>query len=490
MNVRVGARLHTTRANADGAWALPVPLAPGWNKLTLAQVSDSAVGGAWSESCLSNEIDFGVVQLGGPVVTVPLDITDDAVGPQGKVITFDVTAADAAGAPVAVDCTPASGSTFPVGRTAVLCTATDPTTGAIGLGELAVTIIDGPPTIFGSDFTAEADQPHGRMVDSYPILAQDAVDKDLLLECTPTTPNLFLLDETTPVMCTVTDHTGQSASTNFTVKIQDTTAPTLCPLPDILVGTNAGAGAIVNYATCANDIVDGDTTVVCDHGSGSFFSFGDTKVTCHTEDAHHNRSEASFFVRVGDTTPPVLALPGVVTAIATSKNGARVNYTVTAVDNIDPMPKVKCNPPSGAQFPIGSSTVTCTATDASGNASQGTFKVRVIVKWSGLLPPIPADGTGVFEQSSTIPTMFALTGESAPICDLVARLYVAPVDAAGHVGAEKPAKSRPPGTGNTFKFTSPNYLENLDTTQRAVGRWQLRVDLGDGEQHPTLLRLR
>ena len=112
------------------------------------------------------------------------------------------------------------------------------------------------------------------------------------------------------------------------------------------------------------------------------------------------------------------------------------------------------------------------------------------MKWSGLLPPIPADGKGVFNKGSTIPVMFTLTGESATVCDLVARLYIAPVDAAGHVGAEKPAKSRPPGTGNTFAVTGPDYHLNLDTTAMSVGKWQLRVDLGDGEPHPTLITLR
>ena len=114
----------------------------------------------------------------------------------------------------------------------------------------------------------------------------------------------------------------------------------------------------------------------------------------------------------------------------------------------------------------------------------------MIVKWSGLLPPIPADGTGVFNQGSTIPTMFSLIGESANICDLTARLYVAPVDARGNVGPEKPAKSRPPGKNNVFAITGANYHLNLDTGPMAVGKWQLRVDLGDDEPHPTLITLR
>jgi len=239
-----------------------------------------------------------------------------------------------------------------------------------------------------------------------------------------------------------------------------------------------------------DDIVDGTVPVKCDHDSGSFFPFGTTTVTCEAKDTRGNKATDSFDVSVGDTIPPVLKLPDVVTAFATSKLGARVNYTVTATDNVDPNPTVKCKPPSGSQFPIGSSTVTCTATDASGNTSQGTFKVRVLVKWSGLLPPIPSDGTGVFNRGSTIPTKFQLVDPSDGICDLVARLFIAPVDAAGNVGPEKPAKSRPPGSGNTFANTGSTYHLNLDTTSMAVGKWQLRVDLGDGEPHPTSITLR
>jgi streptogramin lyase len=80
---------------------------------------------------------------------------------------------------------------------------------------------------------------------------------------------------------------------------------------------------------------------------------------------------------VNDTVPPVLTLPGNITMDATSPAGAAVNYTVTAKDNADPDPKVSCTPP-GATFPIGTTTVTCTATDASGNSSTpGSFTVTV-----------------------------------------------------------------------------------------------------------------
>jgi hypothetical protein len=114
----------------------------------------------------------------------------------------------------------------------------------------------------------------------------------------------------------------------------------------------------------------------------------------------------------------------------------------------------------------------------------------VIVAYGGLEPPIPNDGTGVFKQGSTIPVKFTLIPPSDGIGDLLARLYVAPIDAAGNVGPEKPAKGHGVSSGNVFSPTGNHYQLNMDTGTMAVGRWQLRVDLGDLEQHTTPITLR
>jgi hypothetical protein len=51
---------------------------------------------------------------------------------------------------------------------------------------------------------------------------------------------------------------------------------------------------------------------------------------------------------------------------------------VTATDNCDPHVKVVCTPRSGSNMGLGVHTVTCTATDASGNQSSGSFTVTVL----------------------------------------------------------------------------------------------------------------
>ena len=80
---------------------------------------------------------------------------------------------------------------------------------------------------------------------------------------------------------------------------------------------------------------------------------------------------------VADTSPPVLTVPTAVTADATSPQGAVVFYQASATDNVDPDPVVACAPPSGSTFPIGTTTVTCTATDAAGNSASATFQVTI-----------------------------------------------------------------------------------------------------------------
>jgi len=80
-----------------------------------------------------------------------------------------------------------------------------------------------------------------------------------------------------------------------------------------------------------------------------------------------------------DSVPPVLDCPASVTVTDRlgSSAGEVVTFTVTATDGADPAPSIVCLPPSGSFFPRGTTLVTCTATDASGNQSTCEFAVTV-----------------------------------------------------------------------------------------------------------------
>ncbi|HST20822.1 MAG TPA: HYR domain-containing protein, partial [Blastocatellia bacterium] len=79
-----------------------------------------------------------------------------------------------------------------------------------------------------------------------------------------------------------------------------------------------------------------------------------------------------------DTQPPVITCPPNQTVVTANVNDpcVVVNFTTTASDNC-PGVVVVCNPPSGSCFPVGVTTVTCTATDASGNTATCSFTVSV-----------------------------------------------------------------------------------------------------------------
>jgi len=78
-----------------------------------------------------------------------------------------------------------------------------------------------------------------------------------------------------------------------------------------------------------------------------------------------------------DLLPPVITVADVV-ANATGPTGAVVTYGVSVSDDRDPSPILTCSPSSGSLFPIGTTTVTCTATDNAGNTSTATFTVTVL----------------------------------------------------------------------------------------------------------------
>jgi Tol biopolymer transport system component len=70
--------------------------------------------------------DWGADTTAPTFSNVPAPLTQEASGPSGAEITYDEpTATDRVDGSVAVECSPASGSTFPLGTTEVTCTARD-----------------------------------------------------------------------------------------------------------------------------------------------------------------------------------------------------------------------------------------------------------------------------------------------------------------------------------------------------------------------------
>ena len=79
-----------------------------------------------------------------------------------------------------------------------------------------------------------------------------------------------------------------------------------------------------------------------------------------------------------DTTPPVLAVPEDITDQLSSRDATvRMTYRVGVQDDTDSRPKTSCSPRSGSRFPVGTTKVTCSATDKAGNRARDSFRITV-----------------------------------------------------------------------------------------------------------------
>lgn len=271
----------------------------------------------------------------------------------------------------------------------------------------------------------------------------------------------------------------------------DTTAPVISVPSNVTAEATSGAGATVTFSASAVDAVDGVRSVNCVPASGSVFPVATTAVACSSSDVAGNTGTASFTVTVQDTTAPTLTVPADQTAIATSTAGAAVDYpAATATDLVDGDVTPSCSPASGSTFALGTTTVTCTATDAAGNASSGSFTVNVSYEWSGVLSPVNADGTSVFRFGSTVPVKFRLAGASAGIVDATARIYLSRLSGSVQGTELEAASTSQATTGNLFRYTDGQYAFNLTTKTLEAGTWRLRIDLGDGVAHSVNISLR
>ncbi len=179
-------------------------------------------------------------------------------------------------------------------------------------------------------------------------------------------------------MYAASDGTDNSPAADVVIKVVDATKPVLS-LPAAITAEAAGAaGARVSYTATATDNVDGALTPSCTPAGGGTFALGTTRVACTVSDAAGNTATGSFDVKVQDTTAPTLVVPAQPLATTSSSPaGTAVSYGVTATDAVDAAPRISCTAGSGSLFAPGTTHVSCTATDASGNSTTNSFDVVV-----------------------------------------------------------------------------------------------------------------
>ena len=117
-----------------------------------------------------------------------------------------------------------------------------------------------------------------------------------------------------------------------------------------------------------------------------------------------------------DTTDPTVNVPSNITNSTSNSAGGIGSFTVTASDNYGVTSGPTCSPPSGSNFPVGTTTVTCTATDAAGNVGTGTFTITIVAPGGDTTPPtitVPASWTNSTTSASGLWQSLQLTALEA-----------------------------------------------------------------------------
>lgn len=300
----------------------------------------------------------------------------------GAAVTYTAPADIQGCPPATVTCTPAPNSVFPIGTTTVICV------GANGVApndtcRFTVTVSDTQkPALHILTVSPIYNTPAQC---SAPALYSDSVSDNCpgaTIACVPP-PNTILPVGATPVKCTAADVHGNTDSVSFTITVADSQKPSITCHNDTTVANDHGlCSAVVGFNQPAvSDNCPGVGAPTCNPPSGTAFPKGSNTVTCSVTDAHNNTGTCTFHVTVTDTEKPVLsACPRDTTVSTGNPSGAVVTYQApSATDNCQSdLSAVACNPASGSTFPVGTTTVTCSVSDRSGNSATCSFHVDVV----------------------------------------------------------------------------------------------------------------
>jgi parallel beta-helix repeat protein len=194
----------------------------------------------------------------------------------------------------------------------------------------------------------------------------------LVVNVNPGTPGGTVISSTATVDSSTSDPNSLNNSANAMATVAGGSCTITCPA-DVTVNSGAAqCGANVNYPSPTLNGSCGQVT--CAPPAGSFFPRGSTNVKCDIGGG----PSCSFIVTVVDNTPPAISCPPSIT-VGTSpgKNFAVVDYPIATATDACGVANVVCLPPSGSTFPLGISTVNCSARDVANNTANCSFTVTV-----------------------------------------------------------------------------------------------------------------
>jgi Family of unknown function (DUF6345)/HYR domain len=273
---------------------------------------------------------------------------------------------------VLIGCTPPPTFCFPLGATIVSCGASNAC--ARSECKFTVTVRPVPPPTIQCPSNVVVTVPCGSncVPVVYPL---PTVSNGTLIGCNPPQGTCLPVGNYV-VICRATNTCGAVAACEFPVHViqgQGQPPRILCPTNPIVVTNVCGAACVpVNYPLPP---VVGGVLVGCNPPPGTCLPVGIHTVTCVATNPC-DRDVCTFDVRVvqGQIQPPIIRCPQDITVVACSNDCAIVLYPAPVIIN---GALVKCDPPSGTCFPIGTTIVNCEASNACARA-ECKFTVSVL----------------------------------------------------------------------------------------------------------------
>ncbi len=196
------------------------------------------------------------------------------------------------------------------------------------------------------------------------------------LSCTANFNSTFAVAVPAGQFITATATTDSNDTSEFSqcITVASVTCTASCPEGIVRSNDPNQCGAVVTFNGPVTSGACGPVT--CTPPSGSFFPVGITQVTCDVDDG----PTCSFLITINDTQPPTVSCPqGFSVPADAGKPTKVVDYPLpTATDNCPDGVNIFCRPASGSSFPVGTTVVTCTVSDAAGNFVVCQFPVSVL----------------------------------------------------------------------------------------------------------------
>ena len=288
---------------------------------------------------------------------------------------------------------------FALGDTIITWTVSDSSENVASVTQL-VSVIDttAPEILPVDDLTYEATS----MDENIVYLDNPSVSDIQEVTITNDAPEFFSLGETL-VTWTATDVVGNTSTIEQKVIVVDTTAPDLTIPEDQIVEATSIEETSVEIGEAEAYDITGISSIT--NNAPEVFSLGSTIVTWISIDNNGNTTTYEQTITIVDTTSPSIFVP---VDIVTEAIDPVLNFIelgdATTYDHVGIESVTNDRPDS---FSFGSTTVTWTVVDTSGNISKGTQLVTVI---DTTIPEIVAPSDVIVEATGISNTVVEIGG--------------------------------------------------------------------------------